>query len=230
MVKFAAGNQGCEKAVEPLHVDGFGHEDGAFGQTAFGRDFLLRQGRDHQAGHALELRRLLERAQQFKTVHAGHVQVGNEHVGLDAGHVDEGFEAGGHGGAVHRHFAAVAKVAHHVTRDGIVFHQQDPQPVFAAFDRAHQHVVLLLIFPNRGHGDAAMAPLGFPGLQFVFLDQGLDGAHGQPQQFGCIGGATVVFWRVGGLVCLHGFILMIKVRNRLKNSTLIQTIKQIETI
>ena len=31
MVKFSAGNQGREKAIEPLHVDGLGHEDGAFG-------------------------------------------------------------------------------------------------------------------------------------------------------------------------------------------------------
>ena len=230
VIKFSARDEGCEKAIEPLHVHGLGHEDGAFRQATFGGDFFLRQGRNDQASHALELGRVFECAQQLKSIDTWHVQVGDQHIGLDACHVDQGLESGRHGRAVDRHFATVAKISHHVAGDRVIFDQQNPQTVLPTFNRAHQHVVLFLVVPNGGHGDAAMTPLGFPGLQLVFFDQSLDGSHGQSEQFGCIGGAAVVFWRVGRVVCLHDFILMIKVRNGLKNSTLIRAIKQIDTI
>lgn len=55
VVKLAACNQCGKKAVEPLHVDWLGHEDGAFRQATFGGNFFLRERRDHQACHALKL-------------------------------------------------------------------------------------------------------------------------------------------------------------------------------
>jgi hypothetical protein len=61
-----------------------------------------------------------------------------------------------------------------------------------------------------------VAALCLPGLQFVFFHQSLNGAHRQAQQFGCVGGATVIFGRVGSGMCLHVFILVIKVPNDLK--------------
>ena len=96
--------------------------------------------------------------------------------------------------------------------------EEDTQmPAAATLDRIvvqGQHVVLALVFANGGHRNAAMAPLRFPGLQLVFLDQCLDGADRQPQQLGCIGGAAVVFRGVRCGVCLHNvFILVIKVQN-----------------
>ncbi len=38
-----AGKEGCEKAVEPVHIDGFGHEDAAFWEATFGFNFFRRQ-------------------------------------------------------------------------------------------------------------------------------------------------------------------------------------------
>ena len=50
----------------------------------------------------------------------------------------------------------------------------------------------VLVVTNRLNGNAAVTPLGFPSLEFVFFHQGLHGAHRQVEQFGGVAGATVL--------------------------------------